>query len=139
MLTLLAWLASSLHVVTISCGFARRGKRCLGVVMPVWRFAHRLALGLLLAAWAIPARAELSETDRQIYREAFQAAHSGDWASAGRRTERAHDKLLAKVLWWANLSRGGSGAVFTDFAEFLSANPDWPGQTALRQHAEASM
>ncbi|HEV2549710.1 MAG TPA: lytic transglycosylase domain-containing protein [Stellaceae bacterium] len=107
--------------------------------MPVWRFAHRLAVGLLLAAWAIPARAELSEADRQIYREAFRAAHSGDWAAAGQRTERAHDKLLAKVLWWANLSRGGSGAIFSDFAEFLSANPDWPSQTALRQHAEVSM
>ena len=78
--------------------------------MPVWRFAHRLAVGLLVAAWAIPARAELSEAERHIYREAFQAAHNGDWASAGQRTERAHDKLLAKVLWWANLSRGGSGA-----------------------------
>jgi soluble lytic murein transglycosylase len=107
--------------------------------MPVWRVAHRLAVALLLAAWAIPARAELSDSDRQIYREAFQAAHSGDWAAAGRRTERARDKLLAKVLWWANLSRGGSGAVFSDFSEFLGANPDWPGQTALCQHAEESM
>jgi len=107
--------------------------------MPVWRFAHRLTVASLLAAWAIPANAELNDSDRQTYREAFQAAHSGDWAAAGRRTERARDKLLAKVLWWANLSRGGSGAVFGDFAEFLNANPDWPGQTALRQHAEESM
>src|SRR5262244_2592032 len=106
MLTLLAWLASARRVVTISCGFAPRGRRCLGVVMLVWRVAHRLAVGLLLAAWAIPARAELSEADRQIYRDAFRTAHSGDWVAAGQRTERAHDKLLAKVLWWANLSRG---------------------------------
>src|SRR5215472_5848939 len=139
MLTLLAWLASQQHVVTISCGLGPRRGRCLGVVMPVWRVAHRLAVALLLAAWAIPASAELSDSDRQTYREAFQAAHSGDWAAAGRRTERARDKLLAKVLWWANLSRGASGAVFGDFAEFLTANPDWPNQTALRQHAEESM
>ena len=45
----------------------------------------------------MPARAELSDADRQIYREAFEAARSGDWALAGRRADRRHDPLPAKV------------------------------------------
>lgn len=108
--------------------------------MPAWRLVHRLVLPLLLLwAPAAPARAELSGADRQIYREAFQAARSGDWTLAGEHLDKAHDRLLAKVLWWLNLSRGASGASFSDFAEFLAANPDWPGQLALRQHAEESV
>ncbi len=108
--------------------------------MPVRWLAHRLVLMvLLLWASAVPARAELSDADRQIYREAFQAARSGDWALAGRRADKGHDPLLAKVLWWLNLTRGSSGALFTDFTDFITANPDWPGQMAMRQHAEEAM
>ena len=107
--------------------------------MPVRWLAHRLVLlSVLIFASFSPARA-LSEADRQIYREAFQAAHAGKWALAGEVVDKGHDRLLAKALWWLNLSRDGSGASFNDFAEFLTANPDWPGQRALRQHAEESM
>jgi soluble lytic murein transglycosylase len=107
--------------------------------MPARRFAPLLTLLLALGAPLAPARAELSDADRQTYREAFQAARNGDWARAGQRVDKARDKLLAKVLWWANLSRASSGAVFSDFAGFVTANSDWPGQLALRQHAEESM
>jgi soluble lytic murein transglycosylase len=94
---------------------------------------------LVFSALAVPARAELSAADRQVYRSAFQAARAGDWALAGDRLDQAHDHLLAKTLWWLNLQRGASGATFFDFADFLANNPDWPGQLALRQHAEESM
>ncbi|HET7594086.1 MAG TPA: lytic transglycosylase domain-containing protein [Stellaceae bacterium] len=87
---------------------------------------------------AAPAQAELSSSDRQIYREAFQAARSGDWATAGLRADKAQDGLLAKVLWWLNLTRDGSGATFAEISEFISANPDWPSPLVLRQHAEES-
>ena len=87
---------------------------------------------------AAPAQAELSSSDRQTYREAFQAARSGDWATAGLRADRAQDGLLAKVLWWLNLTRDGSGATFAEISEFISANPDWPSPLVLRQHAEES-
>jgi soluble lytic murein transglycosylase len=109
--------------------------------MPVVRLALRLVPVVLLAfsAWAVPALAEMSEADRQVYRGAFQAARAGDWALAGERLDHARDHLLAKTLWWANLQRGANGATFADFAEFLAKNPDWPGQLALRQHAEESM
>lgn len=108
--------------------------------MPVRWLALRLVLGsalLLAAPW--PAEAALSAADRQIYHEAFDAARAGDWALAGRRIEKAHDRLLAKVLWWLNLSRGSSGASFSDFTDFVTANPDWPGLLNLRRNAEEAM
>lgn len=102
-------------------------------------FTRPLVLMFLLGALATPAQAALSEHDRQIYRDAFQVARAGDWAAAGQRAEQAHDRLPAKVLWWLNLSRGSSGASFSDFTGFIVANPDWPSQLALRQHAEEAM
>jgi soluble lytic murein transglycosylase len=96
-----------------------------------------LLLPLLPLATA-PAQAELSSSDKQIYREAFQAARSGDWATAGRRADKAQDGLLAKVLWWLNLTREGSGATFGEITGFIAANPDWPSAQLLRQHAEES-
>jgi soluble lytic murein transglycosylase len=92
----------------------------------------------VLPMLAPPAQAELSSSDRQIYHEAFQAARAGDWAGAGRRADKAQDGLLAKVLWWLNLTRDGSGASFSDISEFIAANPDWPSGPILRQHAEES-
>lgn len=106
--------------------------------MPVIRLARLLLMSLLLFASAAPAQA-LSDADRQIYREAFQAARSGNWAYAGQRVDKAHDRLLAKTLWWMNLTRGASGASFTDFTDFITQNPDWPGQLAMRAHAEEAM
>ncbi len=107
--------------------------------MPARWLAHRLVLMVLLAASVLPARAELSAADQTIYREAFQAVRSGDWALAGQRADRGHERLLAKVLWWLNLRRNSSGASFADVTDFIAANPDWPGQMALRQHAEEAM
>jgi soluble lytic murein transglycosylase len=95
---------------------------------------------LFLLQWlALPAQAALSDSDRQIYRDAFQAARGGDWAGAGRRADKAHDGGLAKVLWWLNLSRDNSGASFGDITDFITANPDWPSLMVLRQHAEEAM
>ena len=92
----------------------------------------------LLPGLAPPAQAELSSGDRQAYREAFQAVRSGDWAAAGQRADKAQDGLLAKVLWWLNLSREGSGATFAEITGFVAANPDWPSGLLLRQHADES-
>lgn len=103
------------------------------------RLVRWLALLLLLSpALAGPSRAALSEGDRQAYREAYQALRAGDWAGAGRRVDKVQDGLLAKVLWWLNLCRDGSGATFGEISEFIAANPDWPSPTLLRQHAEES-
>jgi len=105
----------------------------------VRQFARFLVILLpFLPMLAPPAQAELSSGDRQTYREAFQAARTGDWAAAGRLADKAQDGLLAKVLWWLNLTRDGSGASFSDISGFIAANPDWPSGQILRQHAEES-
>jgi len=107
--------------------------------MPFRAVVRGLVLSLLLGLPAVSARSALTPGDQQIYREAFQAARNGDWSLAGNRLNQTHDHLLAKVLWWANLSRGASGASFQDFVEFLTKNPDWPGLLTLRQNAEQTM
>jgi soluble lytic murein transglycosylase len=97
---------------------------------------------LLLAALAIavslggPPAAALSPEDRQIFRTAFAAAKGTDPAGALRLAAQARDPLLRKVLTWQALMRGGSGASFDDIADFITRNPDWPGQHTLRQRAE---
>jgi soluble lytic murein transglycosylase len=95
-------------------------------------FALSLALGSL--------RAEaLSAEDRQIYRAAFGAARGADPAGALRLAGQAKDPLLRKVLTWQAISRGASGASFAEIADFITRNPDWPGQTTLRQRAEEAI
>ncbi len=93
---------------------------------------------VLLAASVSPARA-LSDGDRQHYRDAFQFARAGDWTEAWRHARRAQDPVLTKVLHWLELSHGTSGAHFGEITEFITANPDWPGQLLLRQRAEEAL
>src|SRR5205807_5519242 len=40
---------------------------------------------------------------------------------------------------WQAISRGASGASFADITDFITRNPDWPGQTTLRQRAEEAI
>jgi soluble lytic murein transglycosylase len=86
------------------------------------------------------ARADLlSPADHQIYHSAFAAAKSGNFAAAERDARLAKDPLLGKVLLWLDLTHGGSGVSFGDVADFITKNPDWPGQITLRQRAEEAI
>ncbi|HZS82685.1 MAG TPA: lytic transglycosylase domain-containing protein [Stellaceae bacterium] len=86
------------------------------------------------------ARAELlSSADRQIYRNAFAAARSGNWAAAAREAAQGKDPLPRKVLRWLEMKSGGNGIAFSEIAEFLDHNPDWPSQKRLRQRAEEEL
>jgi soluble lytic murein transglycosylase len=98
-----------------------------------------LVVVFLLLGVTASAKAALSEADRQIYRQAFQAIRAGDWGGAGRDADKAHDGHLAKVLWWLNLTRENSGASFSDITDFITANPEWPSLLVLRQHAEEAV
>jgi soluble lytic murein transglycosylase len=92
-----------------------------------------------LASGIAAARAEsLSQADRQAYRSAFAAARNGDFAAAERQASHVGNPLLAKVVLWLEYTRS-SGPRFSDIAEFLSSNPDWPGETAMRQRAEEAI
>ncbi|MBV8167913.1 MAG: lytic transglycosylase domain-containing protein, partial [Alphaproteobacteria bacterium] len=67
------------------------------------------------------------------YRQAFRKADSGD--IAGARALVSGDKLLDKVLIWLELTRWRGGS-FEATSAFLTQNPDWPSQNALRLRAE---
>src|SRR5579862_238340 len=87
-----------------------------------------------------PARAaQLSESDRRVYSEAFAAAKRGDWSRAQRIAASGHDALAATILRWRKDMESGSGASFAEITSFIDAHPDWPAQRQLRQHAEEAI
>ncbi len=94
---------------------------------------------VLIGALAATSAWALSPEDRQIYRAAFAAARGVDSAGALHLAAQAKDPLLRKVLTWQALSRGSTRASFAEIADFISQNPDWPGQLTLRQRAEEAI
>ena len=69
------------------------------------------------------------------YRQALRKAEQGDLAGARALVASTRDHLLDKVLYWLDLTRWRGGS-FETASAFLKANPDWPGQGALRLRAE---
>jgi soluble lytic murein transglycosylase len=83
--------------------------------------------------------APLSASDRAAYQSAFIAVEDDKWPVAEALADKARDRLLAKVIFWLDLTRPNSGHDFSDYADFLSDNPDWPGQNSLQIQAELAM
>jgi soluble lytic murein transglycosylase len=81
----------------------------------------------------------LSAADLQAMRTALVAAQSGDWARAYTEVEAASDPMPLKMLRWIDYARPGAPGRFSDIADFIEKNPDWPGQKALRKHAEEAL
>src|SRR6266478_3399465 len=75
----------------------------------------------------------------QAMRAALAAAQSGDWGRAYTEVEAASDSLPLKMLRWIDYARPGAPGRFPDIVEFIEKNPDWPGQKALRKHAEEAL
>jgi peptidoglycan lytic transglycosylase len=98
---------------------------------------------VLLALLALPLRlanaAALSDADRQIYGQAFEAVRAGDWAGAAARAQQAQDPFLNKAIRFLDMSRQGSVWRFGDIMDFVSANPDWPSEKLLRERAEEAI
>jgi soluble lytic murein transglycosylase len=98
------------------------------------------AVLLLTVSSIAPARAaQLSDSDRRIYGEAFAAAKRADWTHAQRIAAAGHDPLAATILRWLKDMASGSGASFSEITSFMDAHPDWPAQKQLRQHAEEAV
>ena len=83
--------------------------------------------------------ATLSAADRAAYQAAFIAVEDEKWPVAEAMADKAKDPLLAKVVYWLDLMRFNSGHDFSDYADFMEENPDWPGQTSLQTQAEIAM
>ena len=100
------------------------------------------ALAVVGAAGAVArvsSAAPLSASDRAAYQSAFIAAEDEKWPVAEALADKAKDPLLAKVVYWLDLMRFNSGHDFSDYAEFIEENPDWPSQGPLQVQAELAM
>ena len=72
-------------------------------------------------------------------RPALAAAQGGDFGRAYAEAAAIADPLPLKMLRWMDYARPGAPGRFPDIAEFIEKNPDWPGQKALRRHAEEAL
>jgi soluble lytic murein transglycosylase len=104
-----------------------------------WVVFALAVVGALGAVARVSSAATLSASDRAIYQSAFIAAEDDKWPVAEALADKAKDPLLAKVIFWLDLMRFGSGHDFSDYADFIEENPDWPGQNALQTQAELAM
>jgi len=95
---------------------------------------------ILLASAALPLlpRPLRAQGDaRAAGRRALDAAAAGRWAEA-ESAARGADPAIAKVVTWLRLQqRGQAGAA--EIVDFLTANPDWPGQETLGRRAEEAL
>ncbi len=56
-----------------------------------------------------------------------------------RRISQVNDPIAPKLAVWAEFTKGNDFTEFGRAAQFIRANPDWPGMTALRAKAERNM
>jgi soluble lytic murein transglycosylase len=98
------------------------------------------AIAFAIFCAGFPARAEtLAPADMQAMRSALAAAQGGDWSRAYTEAAAITDPLPLKMLRWMDYARPGAAGRFPDLADFIENNPDWPGQRALRKHAEEAL
>src|SRR6266446_10603037 len=100
-----------------------------------------LSVALITSAINVPiAHAQkLSAPDQQAMRSSLVAAQGGDWSRAYADAAAIADPLPLKMLHWIDYARPGAPGRFPDIADFIEKNPDWPGQKALRKHAEEAL
>ena len=100
-----------------------------------------LPVALIFVALCFPAASAqtLPAADMEVMRSALAAAQSGDWSRAYAGAAAITDPLPTKMLRWMEYARPGAPGRFPDIAEFIEKNPDWPGQKALRKHAEEAL
>lgn len=106
--------------------------------MLLTRLCGALALLLCIAAGPVAAQA-LSESDRAIYRSAFERGDLKDWTGARANAARASDPTLAEVILWLQFQDSSRTGDFVDIVSFLVANPGWPRLDDLRRRAEEAM
>src|SRR5215470_17556920 len=122
--------------------FANRFRRFAcrkGLMLSRWVGFALAILGAMGAGARVSSAATLSEADRASYQSAFIAAEDDKWPVAEAFAHKAKDPLLAKVVLWLDLMRFNSGYDFSDYADFMQENPDWPTQGVLQVQAELVM
>jgi soluble lytic murein transglycosylase len=95
-----------------------------------------VAFSAPLAANAGP---ELTGADLTAGTAAIAAAGRNDWVHAYAQAAQSHDPLPAKIVRWLDYTRNLSGGRFSEIADFITHNPDWPYQKTLQRHAETAL
>ena len=108
-------------------------------MLPMVRGLFFVALVVFTFYGSVGLAQVLSAADMQAMRSALAAAQSGDWSRAYTEVAAITDPLPPKMLRWVDYARPGSPGRFPEIAEFIEKNPDWPGQRALRKHAEEAL
>jgi soluble lytic murein transglycosylase len=79
----------------------------------------------------------LSASDAANLKEAFRASFKRDAAAAA--TAKITDPAARKLATWYEYMSGGLDAPAEAIDRFRLANPEWPGQAALREQAEKAL
>jgi soluble lytic murein transglycosylase len=108
-----------------------RNRRALKISIRSLLFGLAAAVSIVATA-----HAELSDSDRVLYRQAYIAVQANQWDQVWTLTRGATDPFPAKLLLWVELMRGGPQVQFGRLRDFLIQHPTWPGQVALRRRAE---
>lgn len=69
---------------------------------------------------------------------ALQAADDKQWSEALREA-KSGDAVLLKLVTWQYLLDADTTPSFEEYASFIQANPNWPGQKKLRVRAEFAL
>ena len=108
-------------------------------MLPVFRILFLLSLAIYTTNLTVARGQSLSEADFQAARSMLATAQSGDWNRAYAEAAAIGDPSLLKILRWMDYSRPGAPGRFSDIADFIEKNTDWPRQRALRKHAEEAL
>jgi soluble lytic murein transglycosylase len=100
-------------------------------------FPVRLLLTALLLL-ALPPATYAATLDLQNYRRAFGALDAGHPEEAYA-FAHGHDPVLNKVLLASYMASPGNDIGFSEMANFIAGNPDWPGLRAIAMIAEQKM
>lgn len=109
--------------------------RPVGVSLVLAVFAGALIVTTARAEAPRPAE----PPQRSLVASAFGAIDAGDFDRARRIRAAVNDPLVAKTLHWFTLVEQRQGGQFTDYLDFMRANPDWPWQWTLQYRAEGVM
>ena len=82
---------------------------------------------------------QLSQADRENYKNAFLHLKKKRYRDARIFAGRASDKRLAKVVRWLMLTDPNANVSYQETRAFLEQNPGWPRQQTLQRSVERTM
>lgn len=88
---------------------------------------------------AMAATAATSPLDLGAVKQAADLVHKGRTEQASSIETTITDPLARKLVEWMILRSDDADPDFPRYAAFIAANPSWPGITALRRKAEATL